>query len=192
MKQRHWIIPVLALGLGLAGCAGPGGAATAPSADQATTSTAAPTPVKIPAKPTVDLKNPESVAAAFVTGAYSWDTTTDKTRTDALKRVASLATEKYAKDFVAPQKPSSGAAWLTASQHKARSVPNITAIPAGTDSEINPDATFRILAFRAEWTWLGQDDVETAGGDELATVTVDKDNDGTWHVSAFSTTDVGS
>lgn len=192
MKKPYWIA-ALVLALGLTGCGG-GQAATAPAppAPSATSATPKPSPSPIPAKPAVDRKNPASVAAAFVAGAYTWDTTTDRTRTDALKRVASLATAKYTKDFVAPQKPSSGSEWLTAAQHKAVSVPTIDAIPAGTDYQLNSDAPFTILAFRAQWTWQGQDGVQSAGGDELATVTLDKDSAGNWHVSAFSTTDAGS
>lgn len=196
MKKRYLILPALALGLGLAGCAGPATPGAAPTTSQttspATGASTVPTPVTIPAKPVVDRKNPASVAAAFVAGAYAWNTTTDLTRTDALKRVAYLATPQFSKDFVAPQNPSNGPQWLAAAQHQAISVPTITAIPAGTESEANTEAPFRILAFRAQWLWQGTDGVKIAGGYEMATVTVDKDDTGHWYVSAFSTTDTGS
>lgn len=191
MTKPYWIAPVLVLALGLTGC---GGATTSGGPVSSTShpvATAKPSPSMVPAKPAVNLKDPASVAAAFVAGAYAWDTTTDRTRTDALKRVGSLATPKYSKEFIAPQKPSLGAEWLTATQHKAVSVPSITAIPTGTDHELNTAAPFRILAFRAQWTWLGSDGVKLSGGDELATVTLDKDGAGSWHVSAFFTTDAG-
>lgn len=184
MRTPSVIATVLVLSVGLAGC---GGGTVGPGASTLT----GPSPSPIPTDPVVNRKDAASVAAAFVAGAYAWDTTRDRTRTDALKRVAPLATKEFAKDFVAPQKPSSGAEWLTAAQHKAASVPVIEAIPAGTDHEINPDAPFRILAFRVQWIWQGQDGVQSAGGDELATVTLDKDDTGNWHASAFSTTDTG-
>lgn len=191
MTKPYWIAPALALALALTGCGGATSAAGPAPATSRPVTTAKPSPSQLPAKPVVDMKDAASVAAAFVAGAYAWDTTTDRNRTDGLKRVESLATAKYAKEFVAPQKPSSGAEWMTAAQHKAVSVPIITAIPTGTDYQVNTAAPFQILAFRAQWTWQGSDGVKTAGGDELATVTLDKDSAGSWHVSAFSTTDAG-
>lgn len=192
MRTPSVMATVLVLSVGLAGCGGGTvGTGAGPTASTAAPVTPKPSPSPVPTKPVVNRKDPASVAAAFVVGAYAWDTTRDRTRTDALKRVAPLATKEFAKDFVAPQKPSSGAQWLTAAQHQAASRPTIEVIPAGTDYEINPDAPFRILAFRAQWIWQGQDGVQSAGGDELATVTLDQDDTGNWHVSAFSTTNTG-
>jgi hypothetical protein len=177
----------LAAVLTLSACAGSPAAQPAPSPLSASTAADLPSA----ASTGTDLGNPESVAAAFIAGAYAWDATKDTTRTDALKRVASLATPKLAETFVAPQRSSSAAEWMAAAQHQAVSLPAIAAIPDGLTSVKDTSAPFRILAFRVQWTWEGPDRVQLAGGDELATVTMDKNGSGIWQVSGYSTTVTG-
>ncbi|WAH99747.1 hypothetical protein [Arthrobacter sp. MMS18-M83] len=197
-------IPALSLAaiLTLAACAGSpagqpattgtSGSSSAPAAGKtpATTASSAPAPPTAASKEP-DLGNPESVAAAFIAGAYAWDATKDTTRTDALKRVADLATPKFAQTFVTPQRSSSAAEWMAAAQHQAVSVPAIARIPDARTSVQDTAAPFRILAFRVQWTWEGTDRVRLAGGDELATVTVDKNGSGIWQVTGYSTTVTG-
>jgi hypothetical protein len=194
-------VPALSLAaiLTLSACAGSQAAQTATTGTSPSSST--PAPGKTPdltagsaaasSRKGTDLGNPESVAAAFIAGAYAWDATKDTTRTDALKRVANLATPKFAQTFVTPQRSSSAAEWMAAAQHQAVSVPAIAAIPDGLTSVQDTSAPFRILAFRVQWTWEGTDRVQLAGGDELATVTVDKNGSGIWQVTGYSTTATG-
>jgi hypothetical protein len=193
--------PALSLAaiLALSACAGspathpatsPASVAAAPEKAPSTTASSSAAPPSAPSQG-ADLGNPESVAAAFISGAYAWDATKDTTRTDALKRVANLATPKFAETFVPPQRSSSAAEWMAAAQHQAVSVPAIAAIPDGQTSVQDTTAPFRILAYRVQWTWEGPDRVQLAGGDELATVTVDKNGSGIWQVTGYSTTVTG-
>jgi hypothetical protein len=196
-------VPALSLAAIVTLCACAGSPAAQPATTGTSPSSSAPAPDKTPATtagsaapPSAaskgpELGNPESVAAAFIAGAYAWDATKDTTRTDALKRVADLATPKFAQTFVAPQRSSSAAEWMAAAQHQAASVPAIAAIPDGRTSVQDTSAPFRILAFRVQWTWEGADRVQLAGGDELATVTVDKNGSGIWQVTGYSTTVTG-
>ena len=85
----------------------------------------------------------------------TWDPTKDFNRTAAEMRARKLMTRERAKEVIAPERPATGAEWLTAAEKKATSKPTVKLMTEHHEQDT--------VAITATWQWVTKDGESWAG-----------------------------
>ena len=161
MKHPKILALALTVGLatGIAGCT-PASTENEPSSSPSVAPTTA-TPTAL--APSISHEHGDAVddpakielAKQAATIMTTWDPTKDFNRTAAEMRARKLMTRERAKEVIAPERPATGAEWLTAAEKKATSKPTVKLMTEHHEQDT--------VAITATWQWFTKDGESWAG-----------------------------
>lgn len=135
-----------------------------------------------------DRSDVDSTARVAALMLHSWDTTVDRTETEAAMRAKPLMSAEWAANQVEPERNASNGEWLEPAEHQAYSVPR--AVPAIGDAaqDVAPDKAIRVLD--VTWRWVARDETPLQGtGHRQVTLYLEKRAD-RWDVVGHQTRDM--
>jgi hypothetical protein len=122
---------------------------TSPSPTSTTSS--APSRLEVPDLADVDRQDPDAVATAAVTTINQWDTTTDQSPADALRRAAPLLSTELVTDSIAALPPQGSAFWSELAGHQGYTDVTVTLAneygqPRNTDTAATSVTSYVVTA----------------------------------------------